>query len=273
MKLGYSTITWGGVGGTAGGVTSVKDLYYRVNGSTTEAIADISSAGYAGTEIFDGNLADFADNPEVLLGSLKAANLQLVSVYTGANFIYDDILDDELAKVTQSAVLARQFGASRLVVGGGAQRSGGFRDGDMQSLATALDRVVEIAEAHGLESSYHPHLGTIVEGAAGLGELMTLSRINFCPDTAHLAAGGADPEEMIRLHGTRLAHVHLKDFDRQTNQFTPLGHGDLDFVAIISAIRDAGYDDWLMVELDAYDGYPREAAEISMAFLTDLLSR
>lgn len=273
MKLGYSTITWGGVGGAAGGVTSVKDLFYRVNGSTTEAIADISSVGYAGTEIFDGNLADYADTPEVLLGSLKAANLQLVSVYTGANFIYADILDDELAKVTRSAELARQFGASRLVVGGGAQRSGGIREGDLHALANALDRVVDIAEAHGLESSYHPHLGTIVEGAAGLSDLMALSRINFCPDTAHLAAGGADPVEMIRLHGARLAHVHLKDFDFTTNEFMPLGRGDLDFAAILSAIHEAGYDDWLMVELDGYAGHPREAAEISMAFLADLLAR
>lgn len=273
MKLGYSTITWGGVGGAAGGVTSVKDLFYKVNGSTTEAIADISSVGYAGTEIFDGNLADYADTPDVLLGSLKAANLQLVSVYTGANFIYADILDDELAKVTRSAELARQFGASRLVVGGGAQRSGGIREGDLHALANALDRVVDIAEAHGLESSYHPHLGTIVEGAAGLSDLMALSRINFCPDTAHLAAGGADPVEMIRLHGARLAHVHLKDFNFTTNEFMPLGRGDLDFAAILSAIHEAGYDDWLMVELDGYAGHPREAAEISMAFLVDLLAR
>lgn len=273
MKLGYSTITWGGVGGAASGVTSVKDLYYTVNGSTTEAIDDISSVGYAGTEIFDGNLAGYADQPTQLLDRLEAAQIQLVSVYTGANFIYPDILEDELAKVTRAAGLAQQFGASRLVVGGGAQRTGGIREGDMQSLAGALDAVVDIAEAHGLASSYHPHLGTIVEGAQALGELMALSRISFCPDTAHLAAGGADPEAMIRLHGDRLAHVHLKDLDRATNTFLPLGRGDLDFAGIISALREVGYDDWLMVELDGYAGHPRDAAEISMAFLVDLLAR
>ena len=44
MKFGYSTITWGGVTGTPGGVTSIKDSFYRTNGDTAEALADISAA-------------------------------------------------------------------------------------------------------------------------------------------------------------------------------------------------------------------------------------
>ena len=272
MRIGYSTITWGGVVGTAGGVTSVKDLFYRTNGSTAEAIRDISLAGYTGTEIFDGNLVDFADNPEQLLGWLRDAQLELVSVYTGANFIYGDIIDDELAKITRAAELAALFGAKRLVVGGGAKRSSGLRDGDFEALAAGLDRVVDIAAAHGLESSYHPHLGTIVEGPDDLGRLMSLSKIQFCPDTAHLAAGGADPEAMIRQHADRLAHVHLKDLDRATMSFLPLGEGDLDFPGIIRAVREVGYDSWLMVELDSYDGHPRTAAEISRKYLEALLA-
>ncbi len=42
MKLAYHTITWGGVVGHPAGVTSVKDLYYLANGSTEEALRDIS---------------------------------------------------------------------------------------------------------------------------------------------------------------------------------------------------------------------------------------
>ena len=56
MKLAYQTNTWGGVFGHPAGVTSIKDLYYLANGSTEEALRDISSVGYAGFELFDGNL-------------------------------------------------------------------------------------------------------------------------------------------------------------------------------------------------------------------------
>jgi inosose dehydratase len=49
MRLGYHTITWGGVVGHPVGVTSVKDLYYLTTGSMEQAVADISAAGYEGT--------------------------------------------------------------------------------------------------------------------------------------------------------------------------------------------------------------------------------
>ena len=52
----------------------------------------------------------------------------------------------------------------------------------------------------------------------------------------------------------------------------PLGRGHLDFPDIIAAVREAGYDSWLMVELDDYDGNPKEAAEISKKYLDSLLA-
>ena len=48
MRLGYHTITWGGVVGDPVGVTSVKDLHYRVNGPMDRAITEIGSLGYEG---------------------------------------------------------------------------------------------------------------------------------------------------------------------------------------------------------------------------------
>ena len=134
MKFGYQTITWGGVVGHPGGVTSIKDLFYMTHGDTKAAIRAIAQAGYQGVEVFDGNLAEFSGNPDDLLQVLTENNIELVSVYTGANFIYDDILDDELFKIEQAAHLAKQFGASRIVLGGGAKRPGGPRSDDFKKV-------------------------------------------------------------------------------------------------------------------------------------------
>jgi sugar phosphate isomerase/epimerase len=128
MKLGYQAITFGGVVGDATGVTSIKDLFYRVNGSMERAISDIAAAGYEGVELFDGNLTDYADRPSELRDALAAT-----------------------------------FGATNLVVGGGARRASGTQDSDYDKLASALDRVTDIATGHGLAACYHPHLTTIVE--------------------------------------------------------------------------------------------------------------
>lgn len=272
MRLGYSTITWGGVVGEATGVTSVKDLFYRANGSMSTAVRDIGAAGYAGVEMFDGNLVDYADRPDEFTGMLAAAGVDLVSVYSGANFIYADVLPDELHRIERAAELASTFGAERLVVGGGARRAAGTTDDDYRRLGESLDRVVDIADRFGLSASYHPHLSTIVESPAELERIMALSTIGFCPDTAHLAAGGGDPAALIRQYPERIRHVHLKDFRAEPFQFLPLGEGDLDLVDVVRAVRESGYDDWLVVELDSYDGDPGEAARISKAYLDRLLS-
>lgn len=272
MKLGYPTITWGGVVGMPGGVTSVKDSFYYTAGSTADAFRDIAAAGYTGTEVFDGDLLEFIDEPQRFTHLLEETGLTLVSVYTGANFVFDDIASEEMAKIEKAAAMAATFGAQRLVIGGGAQRVLGPVDGDFQRLAAGLDRCTEIARAAGLTATYHPHLGTLVETPEALTTIMKLSGIDFCPDTAHLAGGGGNPAELIRRYSDRLAHVHLKDWDSRSQRFLPLGEGELDFIAILQAIRETGYDDWLMVELDYYDGDPKTAAEISKRYLNKLLT-
>jgi inosose dehydratase len=271
MRLGCHTITWGGVVGEATGVTSVKDLYYLANGSMEQAVRDISAAGYEGTEMFDGNVAAYADRPEELRELLSDAGLELVSVYTGANFIYADILPDELHRIENAARLAALFGAERLVVGGGARRAAGTTDEDYGRLVAALDRVTGIAEDNGLTASYHPHLSTIVESPGELEKVLPHTRISFCPDTAHLAAGGGDPAALIRRYPDRVTHVHLKDLRLDPLRWLPLGAGVLDFPDILAAVRETGYDSWLMVELDYFDGDPRKAAEISRSYLDKLL--
>jgi inosose dehydratase len=273
MRLGYCSITWGGVVGHPTGVTSVKDLFYLTHGDMRRAIAEIGSAGYEGIEMFDGNLVDYADRPDQLNGYLNDSGVQLVSVYSGANFIYPDILPDELQRIRRAAELAAFFGAERLVVGGGARRAAGTTDDDYDRLADALDRVTDIAESLGLTASYHPHLSTIVESPDELDRLLPNTRIGFCPDVAHLAAGGGDPAALIRKYGDRINHVHLKDLTRDPMAFRPLGRGELDLPDIVAALRETGYDGWLMVELDEYDGEPKDAAERSRHALAQLLAR
>ena len=272
MKLGYQTITWGGVVGQAQGVTSIKDLFYQTYGSTEQALKDISAVGYQGIEIFDGNLLEWADNPQGFKDLLASYNLELVSVYTGANFIYDEILEDEFHKIGKAIAMASSMGAENLIVGGGAQRASGIRESDYKKLAEGLDRVMDLAAGLGLTACYHPHLSTIVENFDQLDKIMALSKIHFCPDVAHLQAGGVNPAEAIRKYSKRIRHVHLKDFSPNPFAFLPLGAGIVDLVDVMKALVDASYDGWAVVELDGYNGDPKEAAEISMKFLKNHLS-
>lgn len=277
MKLSYQTICWGrthslglGIVGHPVGVTNIKDLHYITNASIEAALRDIAAAGYAGFELFDGDLMAYADNKDAFRALIQDTGLQFVAVYSGANLIYPDILPEELWKIERICLLAAELGAAHLVVGAGARRSTGTTEKDYDLLAEGLDQVTALAEKHSLIASYHPHLTTMVETPAELEKIMSRSRINFCPDTAHLAAGGGDPVEIIRRYGSRIKYVHFKDFKPAPFSFLPLGQGQLDFGGMVNALRDHHFDGWVTVELDIYDGPAREAAEISKAYLAKL---
>ncbi|EXX89458.1 sugar phosphate isomerase [Paenibacillus darwinianus] len=269
MKWGYQTNTWGGVVGHPAGVTSVKDLYYLANGSTEEAVKDIAAAGYEGIELFDGNLMQYEERLGELRRLLDDHGLSLIGVYTGANFIYGDILEDEFAKIDKVARTAAAAGAEHLVFGGGAIRAGGIRDEDYAALAEALDRAAEVAARHGLTPSYHPHLGSLVEKPDQLDRLMKLTGIPLCPDTAHIEAGGGDPLAVIRTYSSRIPYVHFKDYG--SGAFLPLGEGGQDFAAMLAALRENGYSGWVTVELDSHDN-PLQGAAVSRQYINGQLA-
>jgi inosose dehydratase len=263
-KLAYHANCWGGLGGEAMGVTSITQLRYRTFGDMDRAFADIAAAGYAGVELFDGNLLDYSSAE--MRRMLAANGLDLVAAYAGGNFIFDDILPDELARVSNAADRVAELGAPHLVVGGGAKRFDGTREPDFHKLGAALDRVKALAEARGLRAHYHPHLSTIVEGPAEVAKIFDLTDIDFCPDTAHLAAAGGDPAQLIRDHASRISYIHLKGFQRNPFAFTPLDRGDVPTGPILQAMKDIGFSGWVCAELDAWPN-PAEGARLSMDYL------
>ena len=60
------------------------------------------------------------------------------------------------------------------------------------------------------------------------------------------------PEHWIRILGSRVRKVHFKDFQvgiGNLGGFVDLLRGDVDFVAVMAALRDVGYDDYAVVEM------------------------
>jgi inosose dehydratase len=263
----YHGNCWGVLGGEPVGVTSVKDLFYRTFGDIKRAIAEIGQAGYQAIELFDGNLVEYEGKLGELRSLLDDAGLSLLAVYSGGNFIFPEILPEELWRMRKAADLGAELGAKHFVVGGGAKRTVPASDEDYTRLASTLDQIVGLAEERGLLAHYHPHLTTMAETPEQIRKVFALSKICFCPDTAHLAAGGGDPAKLILEHSDRIRYVHLKDFRRDPFAFLPLGKGELDMNAILEALITIRYAGWIAVELDAYED-PKEGAEISMRYLT-----
>lgn len=269
MRLGYMTNAFGPLVGSGAGVTSVKDIRYLTMCDDSEAMKTIRDIGFEYIEALDGNLTKYADNIDELKEMMKNADVHMMSVCIGANFIYKDALEDEMAHVEEVCKAAKDVGVTYLVVCGGAIRNGGIRPGDTKLLAEGLVELEKVAEKYGLIACFHPHLGSIAEKPKEIDELLEYSNIKVCPDVAHLVAGGYDPLKFIEKYYDRIALIHLKDLNSEG--FAPLGKGEVNLNEIITYVKSRGYGgDWL-VEVDGYSGDAKEACEISYEYLKNSL--
>lgn len=269
MKLGYMTNGFGPLVGSGGGVTSVKDIRYLTICDDADSIRKIANVGFRYIEVLEGNLTKYADNLDELKTMLRDNGMEMMSVCVGANFIYKDALEDEMAHIADVCRAAKEIGVTYVTLCGGAIRAKGVQDGDYKLLAEGLDMAKDVIESYGLKASYHPHLGSMAEHPDQIDKLFALTSIDICPDLAHLAAGGGDPLEIVKKYYDRISFMHLKDLNE--NGFAPLGSGKLDLKGVIDYLKERGYNgDWL-VEVDGYAGDPVEACETSYDYLKGLL--
>jgi len=93
-------------------------------------------------------------------------------------------------------------------------------------------------------------------------------------DTYWLQYGGANPADWIRRFKHRVPLVHVKDMaiDRGRPVDVEVGEGNLNWVEILSACREAETR-WLVVEQDEPRRDPMQSVAISYANLVKLLER
>ena len=127
---------------------------------------------------------------------------------------------------------------------------------------------------HGLELVYHNHAFELQRWnrQTGLEALFAASNgLQAELDTYWLQFGGVNPAAWIRRFKHRAPLVHLKDMavERGRPVDAEIGEGNLDWVEILSACRDAGTE-WLVVEQDEPRRDPLESVAISYANLSKL---
>lgn len=93
-----------------------------------------------------------------------------------------------------------------------------------------------------------------------------LDSVRVYQDTANnLMRWGYDPAEEIRRLGKAIAQIHIKDTDRN-----PLGQGRVNFQAVGQAIREIGYDGYLVLETPRGDD-PEAMAKRHLRFMKELV--
>ena len=98
-------------------------------------------------------------------------------------------------------------------------------------------------------------------------------RIGACVDTGHYLRAGVDPVEAIRMLGSRVWGVHLKDFDAESEEQI-VGQGRLNLVETFQALLDVGFKGPLSLEYESHMENPvpsmREGLEAAAEALAQL---
>ncbi len=245
-------------------------------------LAEMSAAGYAGAEL--GH--KFPRTATELAAVLSLHGLRLVSGWHSTHLASRSLADEETA-FRRHLDLLQALNANVIIVAECTRAVHGLRDeplgyaGDRPVLSedewtricAGLTHFAGLARAAGLRLVYHHHMGTAIQSGEALDRLLeSVLPLDLLFDPGHLAFAGVDPLEVLRKHGPRVAHVHLKNvrpavvaqarrerwsFCRAVSEGvftipgvgTP-GDGSVDFPEIFARLAALDYRGWLVVEAE-----------------------
>ena len=116
----------------------------------------------------------------------------------------------------------------------------------VESIKTILPMAEEKHVALAVENVWNKFLLSPVEFAAYVDSFETeCLRAYF--DAGNIVAYGY-PDHWIRTLGERIVKVHVKGFDAETHEFVQLLAGSVDWPAVMEALKDIGYNDYVTAE-------------------------
>jgi inosose dehydratase len=265
-----------------------------------QIVSEMALAGYQGCSV--GH--KYPTDVNVLRAALELRNLRVSEPWTSTYFTIADMEKTTLQRFRESLDFIKAMGGSDIVVAEFGQAVNPlpvavfpdhpiFDDRQWDALIRGLEHLGEIANSEGMRLCYHHHMGTGVMTRADVDRLMTSTDPNLVHlllDTGHIAFAGDDPLALAQDYGDRIKHVHLKSVRPdviakvraenlsfqdgiEAGVFTVPGDGAIDFVPILEALADHGFEGWLMVEAeqDPAKANPLEHALMARKYLRSVL--
>ena len=238
-------------------------------------LSEIKQAGYDGSEMG----GKFPSDPAKLRPILEQHGLVLVSGWYSGQLL-DHTVEQEIEDTASHLNLMAEMGCKVMVY---AETTGTVQnkrdvplsqrphlaDDRWADYGERLTRVAEHFQKRGVQMAFHHHMGTVVETQEEVDRLMehTGDAVGLLADSGHITFVGGDPLAQVCRYGSRICHVHCKDVrpavmadaknrDRSfldsvlDGVFTVPGDGSIDYRPILSALKDFGYEGWLVVEAE-----------------------
>ncbi len=214
----------------------------------SETLKKVADMGYktvqvSGTCAYEGQwLAD----------ELKKNDLRCVITHTPM---------DKIRDLTDTVIADHQTFDCRYVGIGCAPNCFAKGEEDMKALCDTIDAASQKLADKGMLLMYHNHACEFQRGIDGRKYFDRLVQdydpkvLGFTLDTFWAQLGGMTVTDLIRSMKGRVPCVHLKDVDVHVNTpvTAPVGHGNMNFDAILAACADADAKYLLVEQDDCYE--------------------
>ena len=272
----------------------------------SRVLDEIGASGYVGTEL--GDWGFMPTDPAQLRDEIERRGLALLAAFVTTRLTHPETYEESTHRAVATAQLLAAVAATspfivlsdepaadpvRASKAGRIEPSHALSEKQWDIAARGVEALARVVRNEaGVRTVFHHHCATFVETPQEIDALMQRtdqSLVGLCLDSGHITYAGGSPMDLLARYGTRIWHVHFKDcepavaararsenWDYQTairhGVFCELGKGGVDFPALLAALRNRGYGDWIVVEQDVLPslGSPLESARRNREYLRTL---
>lgn len=259
-------------------------LLAKQAGFTGIELAMSEDRGSGADDPYELTLTASDDKIRAISDKARKIGLELPSIATGLLWAYPLTSSDEDKRQRGMSIIKKMIEAADimnadtvLVVPGVVDETVSYKKAYERAL-DAFNHLKGIAEEHeihiGIENVWNKFLLSPMEMLDFIDKINS-PYVNAYFDVGNVLAYGY-PEDWVEILGHHIKKVHIKDFNTSIGNirgFTNLLQGDVKWNTVIKALKDIGYEDYLICELSPYKTFPEKLiydASSSMDYIIGL---
>ncbi len=237
--------------------------------SIEKIFTEAKKAGFDGVEVAIGetghlNLNSTVEDMGKIKDIAKEIGVEIPSVASGFGWNYPLTDNEESVRIKARDCIKKQieaaafFGCDTILVVPGKVTEEVPYDVAYSRTVEALSELEPYARDKGvcigIENVWNDFLLSPLE-MRGLIDEINSPFVGAYFDVGNVIYNGF-AQHWIKILGERIKKVHIKDFNRYSRSFVGLLEGDVNYPEVMKAIREIGYDDYLIAEVGLSKGHP-----------------
>lgn len=261
--------------------------------SLTESLEKIAELGFRGVEIMgdrphlyppDFESTDINRLKKILeTHHLKVTNINSFTLFAvGDTYLPSWIEPDKnrrdirIRHTIDCLKVAHQLDCTNISIPPGGPLNGMSRNDAMLLFHQGLEQVIPLAEQLNVKLLVEPEPDLLMENSSEFtsfirGVQSPIVGLNF--DIGHFFCAGEDPSASFEKLFEWVGHVHLEDIaESRVHHHLIAGHGVIQFVDILKAMKRLGYQGDISLELYPYVDTPEAAGRESLEYLRPIFA-